>query len=487
MFGGHINFSFFPAPEGNNIYANVEFGAGTPTEKIDAFLQHLNQTLRETEKEFKKNGDDVLKIAVTYHNRNATRDREQINYGEQYGAVAIELISTEKREIGNKAFIEAWRKRVQLPAGIENFTITSPRGGPPGKDIDIVFSNTNIRDLKKASLDLQHALSAFAGVSDIKDNTPFAQEQLIYSLTPVGKTIGLTIQSVGRQLRAAFNGEIAQIYHEPNEEIEVTVMLPPKERYSIATLEHLPIVTQGNEVVPLGTVVQLRHHRSPDVLRHTDTKLTTHVTAEVDLNITNANKVISKLDKTTIPSLIEKYNVHVKYEGKAEEQQETFDDMKYGLLLGLSLIYIILAWVFSSYGWPILIMIAIPMGLTGAILGHFFMGLDLTILSLFGLFGLSGIVVNDSIILMNEYRHLRHAGFEVQEAIIEASCRRLRAVALTSLTTIAGLTPLLFERSLQAQFLIPMATSIAFGLAYATILILLVVPAMLSLYEKRRT
>jgi multidrug efflux pump subunit AcrB len=142
-----------------------------------------------------------------------------------------------------------------------------------------------------------------------------------------------------------------------------------------------------------------------------------------------------------------------------------------------------LAWVFSSYGWPLVVMAVIPFGLTGALVGHWVMGIDLTILSLFGMFGLSGIVVNDSIILVTFYKHLRTAGMPIQEALVEAACQRLRAVLLTSLTTIAGLTPLLFEQSYQAQFLIPMATSIAFGLGFATVLVLLVIPSLLSMHE----
>ncbi|MBT8434700.1 MAG: efflux RND transporter permease subunit, partial [Gammaproteobacteria bacterium] len=157
--------------------------------------------------------------------------------------------------------------------------------------------------------------------------------------------------------------------------------------------------------------------------------------------------------------------------------------MRTGAIIALTLMYLVLAWVFSSYGWPLLVMLTIPLGLTGAVLGHWFMDMNLTILSLFGFFGLSGIVVNDSIILVTFYRRIREKGVSIREALEEAACQRLRAVLLTSLTTIAGLTPLLFETSRQAQFLIPMAVSIAFGLAFATLLILLVIPAMLSIYE----
>jgi multidrug efflux pump subunit AcrB len=179
-----------------------------------------------------------------------------------------------------------------------------------------------------------------------------------------------------------------------------------------------------------------------------------------------------------------RYGVKVAYEGRAEEQRETIGDMVQGVMLAFVMIYLVLAWVFASYGWPLVVMSAIPFGLIGALFGHWLLNIDLTILSLFGIFGLSGIVVNDSIILVTFFKQLREAGMATEQAIIEAATQRLRAVLLTSLTTVGGLTPLLFETSLQAQFLIPMAVSISFGLMFATILVLLVIPAMLAVHEQ---
>ena len=190
------------------------------------------------------------------------------------------------------------------------------------------------------------------------------------------------------------------------------------------------------------------------------------------------------MQKSILPAISSQYGVHVSFEGRAEEQADTIGDMKQGMMLAFVMIYIVLAWVFASYGWPLVVMAAIPFGLIGALFGHFLLNVDLTILSLFGIFGLSGIVVNDSIILVTFFKQLRESGMAVQQAIIEAATQRLRAVLLTSLTTIAGLTPLLFETSLQAQFLIPMAISMSFGLMFSTVLVLLVIPAMLSAYEE---
>ena len=223
--------------------------------------------------------------------------------------------------------------------------------------------------------------------------------------------------------------------------------------------------------------------RGFDILRHTDRKLSVRVSAAVDPALNNSNDVIADLEAGPLQRLKSRFGVDYEYEGRQSDQTETLGDMARGGLLALALIYLVLAWVFASYGWPLVVMSVIPFGIIGALLGHWIMGLDLTVLSLFGLFGLSGIVVNDSIILVMFYKQQRERGVDWRQAIVDATCQRLRAVLLTSLTTIAGLTPLMFETSRQAQFLIPMAVTISFGLAVATFLVLLVIPSLLCIHE----
>jgi len=235
--------------------------------------------------------------------------------------------------------------------------------------------------------------------------------------------------------------------------------------------------------VPLSSVAQWTVRHGFEVLRHADGEIAIEVTAEVNSDVNNVNRITTSLEEKILIDLQQKYWINYSLEGRAADQKETMLDMKRGGLLGLTLIYIVLAWVFSSYGWPLVVMAIIPFGLVGAIWGHWLQDIDLTLLSFFGIFGLSGIVVNDSIILVTFYKHLRDKGMIVDDALVEASVQRLRAVLLTSLTTIAGLTPLLFETSLQAQFLIPMAVSIAFGLAFATVLVLIIIPVFLSIHE----
>ncbi|MCO4758747.1 MAG: efflux RND transporter permease subunit, partial [Oceanospirillaceae bacterium] len=322
--------------------------------------------------------------------------------------------------------------------------------------------------------------------SNVDDDLPFGKSQLIYELTPAGKAAGLTLQTVGRQLRASFDGIEVQSFYTGQEEVEVRVVLPNAERDRLRAVEQLPIILPNGGTTLLANVVQFRAKQGLDTLQRVDGQLALNVTADLDEAAANANEIIASLKAKELDTITSRYGIQATFEGANKRERRTMADMQMGVFLALTLIFIILAWVFASYTWPIAIMLAIPLGLTGAILGHGLLGIDLTILSLFGFFGLSGIVINDSIVLITFYKKLRSTGMEVREAVIEAACQRLRAVLLTSLTTIAGLTPILFETSLQAQFLIPMAVSIVFGLAYGTVLILLFVPSMLTVIEGGR-
>lgn len=478
---GRILFNFFPSPEGTTIVANARFIAGTPGDHVERFLAHANQTLQDTAEEL---GPELLDLSVTrLGTASAANPNATSQVDERFGSIQVEMISPDKRDVRNKDFINVWRDKIQLPPGIESFTISERRGGPPGSDIDIRLTGAPADTLKAASQEVAEKLKTYPGVSAIEDDMPYGQEQLIYSIKGQGEVLGLTVNNVGRQLRAAFDGQLVQIFQDGDDEVEVRVMLPDRERNTLATLENFMIRLPDGGSAPLSSVVEFDARRGFDVLRHTDTQLAIHTTATVDAAVNNNNEILADLQQDFLPDLSSRFGVQVAYEGRAEEQRETIGDMVQGVMLAFVMIYLVLAWVFASYGWPLVVMSAIPFGLIGALFGHWLMGIDLTILSLFGIFGLSGIVVNDSIILVTFFKHLREAGMETTEAIVEASTQRLRAVLLTSLTTIGGLTPLLFETSLQAQFLIPMAVSISFGLMFATLLVLLVIPAMLSVHE----
>ncbi|TPW09833.1 MAG: acriflavin resistance protein, partial [Halothiobacillaceae bacterium] len=285
------------------------------------------------------------------------------------------------------------------------------------------------------------------------------------------------------QLRAAYDGALVQIFQEGEDEIEVRAILPDSERRALSRLEAFSVVLANGNSVPLKTVATLSARQGFEALRHSDAKLAVRISADVERAHNSSNTILNDLQAGYLPALMARYQIQVSLEGRAAEQAATMADMKRGGLIALALIYIILVASFSSYSRPLVIMMAIPFGFIGAVVGHYLLNIDLTILSMFGVIGLSGIVVNDAIILIATYQELRNGGMPSAAAIPAAATSRLRAVLLTSLTTIAGLAPLLFETSVQAQFLIPMAASIVFGIAFSTVLVLLVIPAILSLTE----
>ena len=480
---GQVKFQFFPQPESTVINASAKFSAGTPPEQVKAFALQMQQHLQETDAALMED-KSLIKAAIVQINTATFDGGRNFQNGNQYAMLKVELLQPDEREVRNDVIIKDWQSRLELPAGIEQLSISSPRGGPPGQDIDVFLSGKDAITLKHAAEELADALDSYDGLSNILDDLPYGRQQYIFELTPLAQSAGLNITEVGRQLRAALDGELLQVFYDSDEEIEVRIMLPANERKFQSILETLPIITPSGQRLLLSNAVSLTSQQGLEILRHTDAKMGVHVTAEVNAKITNANDVLASLQQSTIPDIVNKYGLQVSYKGRAEEERETGGDMKQGGMLALVMIYIILAWVFASYTWPLAVMLVIPFGISGAIFGHWLMNIDLTILSQFGMFGLSGIVINDSIILVTFYKQLKSKGLPIREALIESACLRLRAVMLTSLTTIAGLTPLLFETSLQAQFLIPMAVSISFGLGFATLLVLFVVPVLLSYIEQ---
>lgn len=475
---GKVRFVFFPAVESGSLYLRASFLAGTPQESIKQYIQQANKALKITEKEFGNN----LIIANTEQIGFAV-SRRGSRVDPTAGSIFVELTEPDQRRVSNREFIRRWRAKIPQNPAIEKLEIAAFQSGPGGKDVSFQLFGNDIDQLKAAALSLADKLSQLPGVSNAGDDLAYGKEQLILRLTPLAKSLNLSLEDISRQVRTALNGALVQTFNLDKDDIDVRLRIPQSERNSLASLNSLQIRLPDNSFAPLPNLVNWEAKKSYANIRHYNTLASVNVFADLNAQVATLGEILSNVETNVLPQISSQYNVSWEVEGTAKRQGKTFNDMITGLMIGLMLIYVILVWVFGSWGWPFVVIAIIPFGLFGAIIGHWLLDLKLNILSLFGMFGLSGIVINDSIVLVTTYRQLRTQGIAYQQALVDASCQRLRAVLLTSLTTIVGLVPLLFETSLQAQFLIPMATTISFGLFFATLLILILVPTLLSLYE----
>ncbi|MBI1385374.1 MAG: MMPL family transporter [Rhizobiales bacterium] len=529
--GGRVKFTFFPSPESESVTAAIYFGAGTPREDQIAAIARIEEGLAKVERDLlsgRANGrngartgegaarkDDAVPApaAPPRSTPNGTAPAEQTTLqwlrslvfgapvvkradslivsslvtlgeagrtqGENVASVEVELAPSEERTIRTRNFVQAWRRNLPNIPGVERIALNERRAGPPGRDLDIRLQNAPIETLKTAALELADVLASYPGVRGISDDLPYGRPELVLELTPRGTALGFTGQSVGSQVRNAFEGTIATRFARGDEEITVRVMRDQKAG-GIAALTQLYLRSPSGEHVPITEVVTIRERQGFSIIQRRDGARTVAVTADVDTEQVNIDETVALLRRDVMPDLAARYALTYDFKGRDEERRESFADLRLGALLSLALIYIILAWVFESYARPLAVMAIIPFGLVGAIGGHYVMGMDLTIISMIGLLGLSGILVNDSIILVSQVNERLAEGQSLREASIGASQDRFRAVMLTSLTTIGGLAPLLFEESRQAQFLIPMAVTLVFGLAAATALVLLLVPALMG-------
>lgn len=472
--GGRVGFTFFPSPEAENLTASIFFHAGIPEAEAISGIRQIEAALWDVNARLAAERGEQM-VVSSY----ATLGQAGDNRGDNVANINVQLTRSEERETRTPEIVREWRAAVPQIPGTSRVAIAERRGGPPGRDLDVRLTGAPLKDLKAAALLLQDELSAFPGTSAVADDLPFGKPELLVDLTPRGRALGFTVESAARQIRDAFQGNIARRFAEGDEEVTVRVRQAIGEGGTSA-LRRLSLRAPNGEFVPLTEVVNLRDSQGFSLILRRDGQTVVTVVADVDSTVTSNNEIIASLSEEFLPRLADSYGLEYSFAGKAEEQANAFSDLLTGVLMAVAGIYIILAAIFASYSRPIVVMSIIPFGVVGAVVGHYLMGFNLTILSFIGLLGLAGILVNNSIILVARYEERRATGESLRQAAIEASCDRLRAVILTSLTTIGGLLPLMFETSLQAQFLLPMAITIVFGLATATVLVLVLVPALLT-------
>jgi len=476
---GHVGIALVLGFDIERLEANVTFSPGADDRQKADFLAHLEETLAAVDAEA---GRANLLGWVIRHN--VARFGTERLTGEQYAAVSANYAYEEHRTLAPRTFVNRWRKRIAAPPYVEQLVVSVAGGQNAGQpDLTLVLHGDDIEALKRGSEALADALARYPGVSNIVDDLPWGGEQLIFELTPAGRQLGLTAESVGRQLRAAYSGTRVQIFNEQASELEVRVMLPDAERNDLGRLNQYPIRTPAGEFLPLATVAELYPRRGIDLVRHRDGQLAVTVSATVDPNVANALAITRDVVTRTLPTILASHDLRFGLGGKSEQDQLIMATLALGAVLTLVLIYLILTWVFASWLWPLAIMLAIPFGLTGAVFGHWITGWDIGAMSFLAFFSLTGIVVNDSIVLISFFKRELESGVPMRAALEQAIQARFRAVLLTSLTTIAGLSPLMFETSSLAFYVAPIAVTLCFGLAFATLLVLLVIPSLLLLLE----
>jgi len=388
------------------------------------------------------------------------------------------------RPLNTGTVTKLWREQVGPIIGLESLRYESDRGGPGGGGaltVELSHRDTNI--LERASSTLAERLDEFANVKDIDDGFTPGKEQLDFRIKPSGESLGLTSREIARQVRSAFSGTEALRQQRGRNEVTVRVRLPENERSSEFSVENLMIRTSSGTFVPLLEVAEVQRGRAYTTINRRDARRTVTVTADVE-PISQTSQILATLNSEVLPGLVRDFpGLTYGYQGRQASMKESMGGLFYGFAFAMFAIYFLLAIPFRSYTQPLIVMLAIPFGIVGATLGHLIMGYSLSLMSMMGIVALSGVVVNDSLVLIDYANRQRLDGDSAHDAICAAGTRRFRPVLLTTLTTFGGLAPMIFETSRQARFLIPMALSLGFGILFATFITLLLVPSLYLLIE----
>ena len=495
--GGWVKFTFFPAVEADNVIAFLTMPQGTPADVTARVLRRIErsaETVRsELESPTSEGGERrVFQHILTSVGEQPMRVMQSRHGGDgasrftapHLGEVNIELVPSEERTgTSSVQMADRWRELTGLIPDAVELTFSSSLFST-GEPVNVQLSGPYLELLQAGAEDLKAHLAQYPGVYDIADSFRAGKQEVKLKIRPAAETLGLTLSDLARQVRQAFYGEEAQRIQRGRDEVKVMVRYPAERRRSLGDLEEMRIRSPSRREVPFSTVASSELGRGFATIRRIDRNRSISVTAEVDETKATANEILTDLESSFLPQLVRKYpRLNYSLEGQQRQQRDTLGGLMEGFAIAMIIIYALLAIPLKSYGQPLIIMAAIPFGLVGAVLGHVLMGLNLTILSMFGIVALAGVVVNDSLILVDYVNRQRRAGTSLFEAVHEAGSVRFRPIFLTSLTTFAGLTPLLMEKSLQAKFLIPMAVSLAFGVAFSTVITLFLVPAAYLIME----
>jgi len=469
---GRMGFELFPKIESDYAKVTATLPFGTAFQKTEKVQQMLIKAAQEVVAE---NGGKSLMEGIFANINDNTAD------------VRIYLTPPNKRPVSTAQITERWRDRVGVIPGLESILFESDAGGPGrGPVLSVELSHKDIRLLEKAAADVADALGFYPIVKDIDDGFAPGKQQIDFQIKPEARSLGLRSKEVARQVRHAYYGAEALRQQRGRNEIKVMVRLPKGERISEYNLEEMILRTPTGNEIPLRNAVTIHRGRAYTDINRRDGRRIVTVSADVRPR-SKADEVLRSLKAETLPELQNKYpGLTYSFEGRQADRRESIQSLMRGLLVALVVIFAMLAVPLNSYIQPVIIMTAIPFGIVGAVLGHLIMGYSLSVLSMFGVVALSGVVVNDSLVLIDFANRKERTGMNRRDAIHQAGIHRFRPIILTTLTTFGGLSPMIFETSRQARFLIPMALSLGYGILFATMITLVLVPSLYLIVEDIR-
>jgi len=488
---GFIKFKAFPDLEGNVLEARLIMPQGTPFNRTEAVVAELLNSLKTAREQLpaeenfidaqgQEQPGQLIKHIQIFYSSNADAGED----GAHLATISLDLLDAEKRNASLNELRRLWLESTSNIAGAVSIQFKEPTMGPAGKAISIRLQDENLQRLSKASWELQTWLNGYPGVSNVMDDLRPGKPQFTVSLHPGSLASGLNAQQLAQQLRAAYQGVKVDDVYKGREAYEINVKLDTDRKHALKDFEHLSLFNNQGVDIPLSAIADVTEKREFSSITRINHQRTVTISGDIDAAISNTNEIINDTRKRFLNDLQKRYpGMYISLEGEVKNSQETNSSVLTGFILGISGVYFLLSFQFRNYREPLVVLMNIPLALIGVIWGHKLMGLDITMPSMIGFVSLAGIVVNDSILLVEFVKRRSLEGLHLHDAASQAVRDRFRAIFLTSVTTIAGMLPLLAETSLQAQVLVPLVASVVFGMISSTVLLLLVLPAAYAIME----
>lgn len=477
---------FFPQIEGDEVSAKIVMPVGTPFDETRQAINQLEAAAQKVADNIKGDIYQGVSTTVGYVVQDTGPATSGSRAASNTGQVRLKLVDAGVRPMPATEVEDKWRTAVGNIPGVEELSFESSLV-KSGADVTLELSHTDPDKLQNAIDDLKAMLSETNGLTEITVYPKPGKKEYVFELTQTGLAAGLTPQDLGSHLRSAFYGFEVQRIQRRGEEVKVMVRYPEADRDSLETLQTTRIRLQNGEAVPLNTVATITQQTGYSSIARASGQRVITIEMDTIKSILTPDAAINRIFDTYVPALQKNYpDINVILEGESRKRQEDLNSLKQNMLIGLMIIFVMLGGLLRSYSQPIIILAVVPFGIVGAVAGHLLLGFNMTFISMFGIVALTGVIVNDSVVMIDYFNKQRRAGEGIQDAMLQAIQRRFRPILLTTMTTVFGLLPILLETSLQARFLIPMVVSLAFGLIFGTLIIMILVPVLTTIVDDIR-